>query len=223
MFWSIMSFVWGNKKIRKLMGVFFSHKLHCLFAYPCNLFSFLLLFFFFSNKQMCTCKWWKTTHTHTNRLHLCCVFPPIHRLCNTSTVPSALGTSRWRTLRWFTWTRTLTCSSPSAWLHTPCLIKRRCSGQRMWNCNYLFLHVWRSVQQSVWSLFFFPFLVSWASRTGSCRWCTPDTCPTSPGFIRTGLSRSERASTRCVWAGIRLQTPSGDATPPCLFQECYHA
>lgn len=72
-------------------------------------------------------------------------------------------------------------------------------------------------------IIFFPFLVSWASRTGSCRWCTPDTCPTSPGFIRTGLSRSERASTRCVWAGIRLQTPSGDATPPCLFQECYHA
>lgn len=94
------------------------------------------------------------THTHQPSSPVLC-FSPIHRLCNTSTVPSALGTSRWRTLRWFTWTRTLTCSSPSAWLHTPCLIKRRCSGQRMWNCIYLFLHVWRSVQQSVWSLFFF--------------------------------------------------------------------
>lgn len=80
------------------------------------------------------------THTKSTYSNVVCFFPTC-RSCNISTVPSALGTSRWRTWRWFTWTRTPTCWSLSAWLHTPCLIKRLCSGERMWNFIYLFLHV----------------------------------------------------------------------------------
>lgn len=60
----------------------------------------------------------------------------VSRSCNTSTVPSALATSPWRTLRWYTWTRTRTCSSPSAWPQTPCSIKRLCSGDRTWKTTF---------------------------------------------------------------------------------------